>query len=237
MHLDQEELQVLGLAALLHESGWLKLPIHLLGKGKPYSKQERELVERHIPYGSDLLRFKQKLPNIVIQLVEQHHERNDGSGYPLGLVSRDIHPLSKILAVADVYDEMTNELLDRPAETAYRTLQILYQAASKSCYDQPAVAHLINLLGVYPLGSAVLLSSGEKGLVTEINNAAPTLPIMQIFYEANGRRSIIPSTVDLSDADSGGGRVINRVLDPREPGVDPANLLVFNDRVLHKLMH
>lgn len=223
--LSSEEQEVLALAAFFHDTGWLKLPLNLLGKKCAYTPSESKLIQQHIAIGLKSLKNNCDLSQLVMRVIGEHHEYLDGSGYPAGLKANDIHPLSKIFAVVVQYDELVHGLQDRPAITPNGALSRLYQSAKSGRLDENAVSALINLLSVYPVGSAVQLSNKEKGVVLETDNASPKLPTVKVFYDISGMAHAKPKIVNLAKQGSDTALTVASVLDVSLPDVDPAQLL------------
>ena len=218
-----EELQALGLAALLHEAGWQQLPLNLMGKRTKYTANEEQLIARHVDIGLNMLQSS-NLPELVGRIIAEHHERNDGTGYPNCLKGADTHPLSQILAIADTYDERIHQLQDRPGLLPRNALQVLYKETKKGAFDSKAMTAFISMMGVYPVTSAVLLESGEKGIVIEHDQHAHTTRI-KIIYDGSGKALDNPVEACVTQAEE--GRSIKSLLDPADSRVDPFGLLVF----------
>ncbi len=219
-----QDISDLGLAALLHDTGWARLPIHLLGKNKAYTEMELKLIHQHPGIVEKVLQQSEDVPENVIKLVTQHHEFSDGSGYPKHLKDSEIFELVEILQVADFYDEYIHGLTDKPGMLPVNALKLLYQSARKGQFREDIVSELIHVMGIYPLTSAVRLSSGEKALVIEIDKQKPLLPQVKIIYEADGKRCIDERIVDLSHCEQDDLRVTG-VIEPLDNKEDPMGLL------------
>ncbi len=219
-----QDISDLGLAALLHDTGWARLPIHLLGKNKAYTEMELKLIHQHPGIVEKVLQQSEDVPENVIKLVSQHHEFSDGSGYPKHLKDTDFFELVEILQVADFYDEFIHGLTDKPGMLPVNALKLLYQFARKDQFREEIVSELIHVMGIYPLTSAVRLSSGEKGVVVEIDKQKPLLPQVKIIYEAGGKRCIDERIVDLSHCEQDELRV-SGVIEPLDKKEDPMGLL------------
>ena len=157
------EREALGVAALLHEAGWVQLPLQLMGKRTPYTATEKKLIGNHIQIGLALLKSS-NLPELAERIVREHHELCDGSGYPSGLKADSLHSLSKLLTVVDAYDEKVHQLADKPGMVPTNALRALYVEAEKGLYDAASVASLISLLGIYPVTSAQTSFAPRYGL-------------------------------------------------------------------------
>lgn len=227
MRLDctDDEINELGLAALLHDTGWSRLPMHLLGKNKPYTVPERRLIEQHPGIIENVLNKSQDFPDSVKLMVKQHHELSDGSGYPDKLKKQATHKLVEILQVADSYDECIHGLTDKPGMLPANALKLLYQAGKKGLYSETVVSKLIHVMSIYPLTSAVRLNSSEKGVVVEIDKQKPLQPKVNIMYEANGKPCGYEKIVDLGNQEQGVILTITEVIDPLDKKEDPLGLL------------
>ena len=220
----KDEQETLGFAALVHDVGWLKLPLHLLGKGKTYTDAERNLVTKHPLLSVRMIEGGEGVTDQIKSLVGLHHECMDGSGYPTGKAMQD-NLLWSILAVADRYDELVHQLLDRPGMIPKSALRELYKDAQDGKIDVRVVQTLITLMGVYPISSALQLKSGEKAIVTQCHRSTPSQPSIRIFYDGKG--NLLPKTedVDLSALKEDDPRMVAKAIDWRKPGVDPAHVL------------
>lgn len=229
LKLTKDEQHVLGLAALMHEAGWTQLPQQLLGKRTAYSPTELKLIHTHIANGRKLLK-KADLPELVLRIIDEHHELVDGSGYPNGLNAEKLHPLSLLLSVVDRYDEMVHQLTDKPGMLPTNALRKLYVEADAGKYDKQTVTALIASLGIYPVTSAVLLNTGEKAIVLEVFSDAHLQPVLEVHYDTLGNPLPSAIKVNLRDQrDDAPSRAIVNILDPANPIDDPARRLQPED--------
>lgn len=173
------QLVELGEAALLFDIGKMKIPDFLLSKTGQISDEEYEVLKRHAQLGySVLLRTPGVTDNIKYSAL-QHHERLDGSGYPLRLRSGQIHEFAKIIMVCDVFDAMTT---DRP----YRRKVSPFQAAeyiswhSGSTLDSKVCYVLLKNLAEFFVGKDVTLSTGQRGRIVYVDVNFPTRPLVQV---------------------------------------------------------
>jgi HD-GYP domain-containing protein (c-di-GMP phosphodiesterase class II) len=227
MQLSDDEKRELGLAALLHDSGWLQLPMNLFAKRHPFNTAEESLVKEHVTLTAKMVATVDTLTDRTRATINHHHERGNGSGFPQGL-GNDVEPLSRVLAVADHYDTLVHGLMDNPGLSAKGALGKMFQQAQLGLFDRDIVAHLIHLLGIYPVGSPLTLNTGEKAMVVESHREAHNLPTVAIFYNSRGSASLEPQIVDLRhQKPKQVFREVASVLDTRVPGADPARLLTL----------
>lgn len=221
------EQEVLGIAALLHDAGWSKLPTNLVGKRTSYTETEKKLLSAHPVIAVKLVPLTD-ITKCSARLLLEHHERCDGSGYPNGLSGEEIHPLSKIIAVADHYDEIVHQLQDKPGMLPNKALRVLYMEAEKGVFDMDVVASLISLLGIYPVTTAIQLNTGERGLVIDVKRDAHLKPVIKIIYDKSKRALPRPIEVDLNSQPSEGEqRSIESIIDPKNSSDDPERRLVM----------
>jgi len=225
LELDDDAKQTLALAAFFHDSGWLKLPLHLLGKKSAYSVSESKLVQQHVAVGLKALTKNCELSDLVMRIISEHHENLDGSGYPKKLKESDMHDLSKLFTVVVRYDELVHGLLDIPALTPNGVLVVLYKEAKLGRLDTKTVSALVNILSVYPVGSAVQLSNKEKAVVIDINHAHPKLPKVKVFYDISGMAHSKAKIVDLARQNLAEPLQIVSALNVQDAKVDPAGIL------------
>ena len=190
------DLVLLGLGALLHDIGKMATPEEILNKPGELTPGEWQIVKRHVTDGVRLLEHVPGFPERSIEIVQRHHERFDGSGYPEGLSGKAIGLFGLIASVTDVYDAMTSERVYRSAVTSYEALKHLFESRNAT-FDSELVLRFIQCLGVYPVGSLVELSSGEVGLVVSVHPAYRLRPRVRIILDPQGKRYPSSFIVDL----------------------------------------
>jgi HD-GYP domain-containing protein (c-di-GMP phosphodiesterase class II) len=184
----------LGVAALLHETGMLKLPPHIILSKAELSPLERGTLMRHPVLGFELLRSLD-FPMAVNAAALEHHEREDGSGYPYNLTGDSIGLYGKIIAVACSYEAITSKRPHKDARGAHEGITDLLRNEGRH-YDETVIRALVFSLSIYPIGEYVQLSNGIKGQVIDINPADPRFPIVRLLSEKNadGQNRIIKTS-------------------------------------------
>lgn len=227
--LSDEEISHLGSAALLMDIGWSELPIELFKNGSPYTDEEFEIVKTHVDIGVDILEDG-NIPSEVVNLVAKHHERSDGNGYFSYYEENDVPLMCRILSMADHYNSRIRGYYDSPPMIPSSVLKDIYTKAKKGSHDVALTELLVQLVGIFPVSSAIQLNSGEKGLVTKVNWRDAMNPTVTLYYDKFGKKIPRPITLDLSrqDKSSLNVRKIKTLLNINDRGVDPANLLHFN---------
>ncbi|MFC0214908.1 HD-GYP domain-containing protein [Paenibacillus chartarius] len=193
----REELTVLGLGSLLHDIGKTKINWALLRKPGVLTPEEYKEIQTHTELGFKLLKDEPNMPLIAAHCAFQHHERIDGSGYPRGIKGAEIHEYAKWIAIADSYDAMTTHRAHREAMLPHQAMEILFTGAG-TLYDQKKIAFFRDHVAIYPMGITVTLSTGEKGVVTDIHPAAPQRPVVRVLFNPAGERLAQPYEVDLT---------------------------------------
>ncbi|HBW38167.1 HD domain-containing phosphohydrolase [Desulfosporosinus sp. BICA1-9] len=192
----QEVLHNLALGALLHDWGKLSVPSEILNKPSGLTLYEFDLIKQHPICGEQMLRWS-KLPGEVVKVVRQHHERWDGQGYPDGLKGEDIHRNAQIVALADVFDALTEDRPYRRALPPYHALEMIFLSINKNF--SPDVVHAFrNCLDIYPENSTVTLNIGEMGIVIAVSPGLPTRPTV-LIYKQQGNQIEEKKIVDLRD--------------------------------------
>ncbi|OEF99391.1 hypothetical protein BHF71_02055 [Vulcanibacillus modesticaldus] len=194
---NKQQLFELGLGALLHDIGKTKIPLSILEKRGPLTEEEFQLIKKHPEYGFQILRKEDGIPLLSAHCAYQHHERIDGSGYPRGVANKDIHTYAKIVAISDVYDAVVSRRVYKEPKLPHEALELLYIGVDQD-FEREWVDIFKRTIAIYPVGSSVKLSSGETGIVVDINTKFPARPIVRIL-ENNEKGSLDePYEVDLS---------------------------------------
>jgi len=183
LKLPNHRLIELGVAALLHEVGMLQLPSQIYLSKRALNENEKKLILTHPLLGYNKLKTFD-FPLAVGLAALEHHERENGSGYPQNLNSDKISLYSKIIAVACSYEALSSKRPHKEAKDGYSGMLELLKNEGKQ-YDDTVVRALVFSLSIYPIGLYVLLSSGKKGQVVDVNPENPRFPIVQIFGEFN----------------------------------------------------
>lgn len=191
-----KKIEEIGLGAMLHDIGMMFIPTEIINKPGDLTREEYELVRSHTELGFELLRKIHEIPLPVSHCTLQHHERIDGTGYPLGLQGDQIHNYAKIVSVADVFDAVTGTRKHRPALLPHKGLELLY-SGSGSQFDSKQVQFFKDCIALYPQGITVKLNDGRTGIVSKYNYHAAGRPLIRIIKEED--HEITPYEIDLTD--------------------------------------
>lgn len=192
--LPQKEIETLGLGAIMHDVGKMKIPTDILLKPGRLTDEEFQIVKQHPEDGFRLLKDVHTISLLVAHCAYQHHERINGSGYPRGIKGNEIHRFGKIIAVADVFDAVTSNRVYRKAMLPHDGLEILF-AGSGTLFEEEIVNAFRKAVAIYPVGITVELSDGRKGIVSEQNSGKSDRPKVKIL-EKDGL-NVTPYELDL----------------------------------------
>lgn len=221
--LDRQGLYELGLGALLHDLGKMRVPLEILNKPGPLTGSEFERMRRHPVYSRELLAGMEDIPERAVAAAYSHHERHDGSGYPEGLTGRDIPLFPRIIALCDVYDALTSRRSYNSPVSELAALRTLYEGRGTAFHPR-TVDKFIQCVGVYPVGSLVVLSTGEMAVVTSVNQADRTRPVVKLLFDSKQRPYRTSRYLDLLTErydPSGRPLAVQKVLDPAGQGTGP----------------
>lgn len=223
---DPPQLKLVGLAALLHDIGQLRLPLNLIRKVQVFTHQEHKLMQAHCEMGVAVLNQFSEIPEESKRMILEHHERLDGSGYPKGLRGNHISELTQILSIADTYDAQISGRCSFPPVPPARALAELYRAAVEGQYHPYLVQRLIQLLGVYPIGSLVRLNTAEQAVVVWVHSHSRLTPTIKLLKDPSGQPYPEQEIIDLAAQHAHTPpRSIEKVLDPHQEGWDIAKIL------------
>jgi HD-GYP domain-containing protein (c-di-GMP phosphodiesterase class II) len=214
-----------GIGGLLHDTGKALVPDHILNKPGRLTDEEFEVVRRHPKDGYDILRRSAGIGAIPLDITLHHHERRDGTGYPDGQGEQDTSELAQMAAIVDVYDAITADRCYHKGMPAAEALRKMYEW-SKFHFSPALTQEFMRCVGIYPVGTLVLLESGRLGVVVEPHETSLLTPKVNVFYSTKSQTYIKPETVDLARGlGFGGGDRIVRHEAPEKWQVDPLRFL------------
>lgn len=204
----QSEIESIANAGLLHDTGKMLVPSEVLNKPGKLTDEEFVVMKNHVMYGHDFLK-KQNLPAEMLRLALEHHERYDGSGYPYGLQDSEISIEGKIGAVVDIYDAITSDRVYHKGLEPPSALKLMFKWAD-SHINKKVFEFFIRNIGIYPVGSLILMSTNELGVVGKTNLHKPTEPIVLIFKNRRGENLPIKA-LDMSKTSVGKHKIVGPV--------------------------
>ncbi len=192
-----EELGRLALAGLLHDVGMFLLPESLVINPDKLSQEDNERIEQHPEMGSQVLRKLGDTYAWLAQVVRQEHERWRAQGYPNRLKGTEVHEYAQIIGIVDVFDALVSPRPYRQRMLPHEAVRELL-VVEKNAFSHKLIKALVEQLSVFPLGTMVRLSTGEVGIVTQLNPRHPLRPIVQISQTTDRTMPASSTPVDLS---------------------------------------
>ncbi len=186
LNYDQSRLRELGVGAILHDLGKRLIDNAIMNKPGSLTPEEFEEIKKHTLLGYQLLRENGEISLLSAHVALQHHEKMDGTGYPRGIKGNEIHEYARIVAICDVFDALTSDRVYRKRYLPYQAIEII--SASNGRHFDPRIAKaFLDNVAIYPIGSMVELSTGDIGMVVDINKSKPNRPVCRILVDRNGR--------------------------------------------------
>ena len=174
-----EEMQELGMGAMLHDIGKIEMPARLRHREDNFSPSELRAYQEHVELGV-VQAGRMGLSAGAASVVAQHHEHADGSGFPAALNSDRMTMAARIVALVDRYDNLCNPHLPARALTPHESISLLF-AQGRSKYDTSILGAFIKMMGVYPPGSTVQLTDDRYAMVVAINSSRPIKPSVLVY--------------------------------------------------------
>lgn len=195
--IDAETTREAGLGGLLHDTGKAMVPDAILNKPGPLTEEEFAVMRRHPKDGYDILRLSPGVGPIPLDITLHHHERCDGSGYPERQGGGAISELAQMAAIVDVYDALTADRCYHRGVPAAEALRKIYEW-SKFHFNAQYAQEFMRCVGIYPVGTMVMLESGRLGVVVEPHETNLLAPKVNVFFNARKNVYIKPETIDLA---------------------------------------
>lgn len=227
--LERHELNLLGLGALLHDIGKMKLPNEILNKPGTLTDYEYALMKSHVPRGVEILDNTPGIPRPAIEVARSHHERYSGSGYVNGLKGDQIGLFGMIGGIVDCYDAVSSDRAYHAGMSSHAALRKMYEWRNRD-FHPGLVEQFIQCMGIYPIGSVVELNTGEIGVVVTMNRVRRLKPRIALVLQPDYFPVPGAATVDLMQYKTSDGRPceIERVLEPGVYGINPVHYLPTN---------
>lgn len=198
-------LQDLATGALLHDIGLLQVPPGILKRihdtSTTLSELNRRTYESHARSGAILLERQGGFAPAVEQIVAEHHAYLNGTGFPAETKGTFTSDMTRIVMVTDRYDELLTGFGGASPLTPHQSLQRLYQEGQEGKYENRLVSLFVKIMGIYPVYSYVVLTTGERAVVSVINSGKLHQPIVTITHDPSGTPYIVPLVIDLANQD------------------------------------
>ena len=189
-NLDASVIKSIGMGALFHDMGKLKIPPQILRKTTALTNAEQNFLNLHPKYGLDIVNLVDTFPESAKAIIAQHHELLDGSGYPKGLAGDAIDSFAQLVSVVNTYDTLCHPMDISKARVPSNALSWLYKNSANK-YNQSDLKLLVKVVGVYPPGSVVRLSNDQIGMVLSVNTNRLLYPNI-LIYDAEVPRAEAP---------------------------------------------
>lgn len=179
LRLDEEHVQNLAQAGLLHDIGKTQIPLEIINKPGRLTDDEFAEMKRHSEYGYNIVNAMEEVNPEVAVAILTHHEKEDGSGYPIGLKGNQLNLYSKIITVADIFDAMTANRTYKSKDTPFQVFDLM-QHGSFGVLDPVVLKVFLENITTYYIGAKVRLNTGEVGEVVFMNKMDFSRPVVQV---------------------------------------------------------
>ena len=198
MQMNEKMVTEVGMGALLHDVGKIRVPQEILNKPEGLEDYEFEIMKEHSWLGYEIVKENYTLSAYTKNIVLKHHERLDGSGYPFGIEGDKMEPYVRIVALCDVFDAMVSDRCYREQLPVHEVLEIVTSQLNIK-FDSKVYQHFIKNVTVFPPGSVVQLNTGEVGIVLRPNPNFPSRPKLRLIKDPAGE--IYPTFKELDMAE------------------------------------
>ncbi|NLB77789.1 MAG: HD-GYP domain-containing protein [Clostridiaceae bacterium] len=196
LNINNNDIYELALAAILHDVGKCKIPLSILNKPGKLTTEEFEVMKHHSIKGFEIVGQMPGISERIARVICQHHEKWDGSGYPLGLKNYDIELWARIISISDVYDALTANRVYRKRFMPHEAAEYL-MANNESQFDPRILQSFINNIAIYPQDIIVLLNTGEVARVLPAKGMASMRPKVSVITKKDGPPIFDPYEIDI----------------------------------------
>jgi putative nucleotidyltransferase with HDIG domain len=226
LNLDGALLREFGFAALMHDIGKVNTPLEILNKPDKLTKEEFDVMKRHVVDGAHILRRTPEMPALAPIVAFEHHLKQDLSGYPENIGSRKLNLCTMIVSIADVFDALRS---NRPYRQGLATVRIrsIMGEQGNPAFNQVLLKRFVNLMGLFPIGTLVRLDSDEVAVVTAEHPTDPFRPQVKIVMDKAGGAIEAPMLANTWERNNRGdyAYVVIEALDPESVDIDPLKFL------------
>jgi putative nucleotidyltransferase with HDIG domain len=226
LNIDGPLLREFGFAALMHDIGKVHTPLEVLNKPDKLTKDEFDVMKRHVVDGAHILRRTPEMPALAPIVAFEHHLKQDLSGYPENIGSRKLNLCTMIVSIADVFDALRS---NRPYRQGLATVRIrsIMGEQGNPAFNQVLLKRFVNLMGLFPVGNLVRLNTGEVAVVTAEHPTDPFRPQVKIIMDAAGVVIEEPVLANTWERDGRGEfpHAVVEAVDPESTDIDPLTYL------------
>jgi putative nucleotidyltransferase with HDIG domain len=219
--LDAETTRLAGVGGLLHDIGKVRIPDRILNKPGALTDEEFRIMKGHVVESKSILEETPGIGEISILVAREHHERHDGSGYALGLKGEEISQMGRMAAICDVYDAITSNRIYHKGMAPHEALRKIFEW-SKFHFDPLLVQQFMRAIGIYPVGTLVMLESGRIGIVLEQAASSLLHPLVKVIFDSKLGLYVTPREIDLAKASD--DRIVGHAA-PEKWGIDPGRFM------------
>jgi putative nucleotidyltransferase with HDIG domain len=226
LNLDGALLREFGFAALMHDIGKVNTPLEVLNKPDKLTKEEFDIMKRHVVDGAHILRRTPEMPALAPIVAFEHHLKQDLSGYPENIGSRKLNLCTMIVSIADVFDALRS---NRPYRQGLATVRIrsIMGEQGNPAFNQVLLKRFVNLMGLFPIGTLVRMNTEELAVVTAEHPTDPFRPQVKILMDRAGAIIEEPLLANTWDRDPRGEYpyAVVEAVDPESVAIDPLKYL------------
>jgi HD-GYP domain-containing protein (c-di-GMP phosphodiesterase class II) len=179
----------IAIAAMLHDIGMMRIPRAIIEKDTKLSNDELKIMRTHPIHSYKIINKTLKYPEETARIALQHHERWDGKGYPKGLSGKEIDLPARIVSVVDAFEAMVSVRPYRNSMIGYKAMRQLLNDNSRR-FDSEILKVFIKTMGIYPIGSIVLLNDASIGRVISVHSDSPLRPTLRLIVDSNGNKCV-----------------------------------------------
>jgi putative nucleotidyltransferase with HDIG domain len=226
LNLEGPLLREFGFAALMHDIGKVNTPPEVLNKPGKLTKEEFKIMKMHVVDGAHILRRTPEMPALAPVVAFEHHLRQDLSGYPENIGHRKLNLCTQIVSIADVFDALRSNRPYREGLATARIRSIMGEQGNPA-FNQTLLRRFVNLMGLFPIGTIVRLTTEEIGVVTAEHPEDPFRPQVKILFDSEGARLESELLVNTWERDSRGTflRAVVESVDDDSIELDPLTVL------------
>ncbi|MDI1245481.1 MAG: HD-GYP domain-containing protein [Rhodoferax sp.] len=219
------DMELVGIGGMLHDIGKTMVPDRILNKPGALTPDEYVTMQMHVQHGQNILADARDITQTSFDVVAQHHERFDGSGYPLRLKGSEMSVYGQMASIVDVYDAMTSDRVYRMGMDPTLAVRKMFEW-SRSHFDPELIQIFVRTIGIYPVGTLVMLESKRIAIILNQDGRDLTRPVVRAVYDATKRCYIPPQDIDLSaNLGHGGGDRITSHESASKWGIDPQQFI------------
>ncbi|HBD09379.1 MAG TPA: hypothetical protein DCZ69_14070 [Syntrophobacteraceae bacterium] len=219
--LKEEQIRAIGVGALLHDLGKMRVPMEILNKPGRLTPEEFEIMKGHVTLGADFLKNTPGISPRSFRVLLEHHERYKGGGYPKGLHEDQISLVGQLAAIVDVYDAITSDRVYHNHLHPHDAIKRMYEWSEKD-FNRALLEKFIRCVGIYPMGSLVEINGTDIGFILSSNATSALKPDVLLVMDTQKNRHAKPSKISLTETDGSRKKdkwTITKVLDAVEEGI------------------